>query len=696
MDSRAAAKYSPRIGNLVINFIDFYTSHEQLLQEGEESWDIDEALEYFAMEKHLSPGDVYQVSLYLKDQEYPIDPLTFHPDYIPEDEKEVAVDQSQTHSVFDEYNKALQRQQYEKAHQIFKSMTPTQQQVIKDRRGCMNKKNTKTAQKSDTEAVLEKEVPVEPGVGLLKELPKQPKQDLSELIEPAEGLVAQHATLGLPSQSMTLFIPFAHSLDEFKRVHNQEVDRETLHKRTEDFLRDFGKVLHYLDEQGYDVDELQALVKKYAGLFYQEPTKAAAAQKILALAGRLQEDGKSDVAGRLLKTIAVDESWFRDWVGPRNKTYLDEAEKIASEGPLSKFKMALDNEKFDEAREIYLSLSPVQRQLADEMSKKHFAINSIISLYKVGESLFNKGNMKEADEVSNVVKAQFVELPSDWQKEIILLIVPENELPQGFQGGLGNKPQLEEKLMDMQNRLIPAETHCSAKLITQLLKLADSLDQKGYANIADQIGEVFQDLVKQAQMPYVAPGEIEKVLHRLEPPKSGREVGIARCQECGKEMYYDKKKERPMYCPSCQKGPWGVGKVSGKTLIRPFVKADKAKEKYVSEEGHFKGKEGSGERWDNCIKYQMSKGHSKESAEKICGYIKSRKGSLETQAAEKKDDHGGKPAKVVEIADAIRRDNPGTSDEAAYRMAWRNYCENINPGYEGCEGGYPQAPKAKN
>lgn len=58
-------------------------------------------------------------------------------------------------------------------------------------------------------------------------------------------------------------------------------------------------------------------------------------------------------------------------------------------------------------------------------------------------------------------------------------------------------------------------------------------------------------------------------------------------------------------------------------------KADKAKEKYVSEEGHFKGREGTGERWDNCVKYQMSKGKSKESAEKICGYIKSRKGSLE-------------------------------------------------------------------
>lgn len=54
-----------------------------------------------------------------------------------------------------------------------------------------------------------------------------------------------------------------------------------------------------------------------------------------------------------------------------------------------------------------------------------------------------------------------------------------------------------------------------------------------------------------------------------------------------------------------------------------------AKDKYVSEEGHFKGKEGSGERWDNCVKHFQSKGKSKESAEKLCGYIRSRKGSTE-------------------------------------------------------------------
>lgn len=41
------------------------------------------------------------------------------------------------------------------------------------------------------------------------------------------------------------------------------------------------------------------------------------------------------------------------------------------------------------------------------------------------------------------------------------------------------------------------------------------------------------------------------------------------------------------------------------------------------------------------------------------------------------------PDKVVEIADAIRRDNPDFSDEKAYRMAWETYVSYVNPSYEG-------------
>lgn len=42
------------------------------------------------------------------------------------------------------------------------------------------------------------------------------------------------------------------------------------------------------------------------------------------------------------------------------------------------------------------------------------------------------------------------------------------------------------------------------------------------------------------------------------------------------------------------------------------------------------------------------------------------------------------PKKVVEIADAIRRDNPDTSDAKSYAMAWETFCSYVDPSYEGC------------
>lgn len=54
----------------------------------------------------------------------------------------------------------------------------------------------------------------------------------------------------------------------------------------------------------------------------------------------------------------------------------------------------------------------------------------------------------------------------------------------------------------------------------------------------------------------------------------------------------------------------------------------KCMERYYNfEEGHFKGREGTGERFDNCVKAQMHcNGKSREEAEKICGMIARRKG----------------------------------------------------------------------
>jgi len=54
-------------------------------------------------------------------------------------------------------------------------------------------------------------------------------------------------------------------------------------------------------------------------------------------------------------------------------------------------------------------------------------------------------------------------------------------------------------------------------------------------------------------------------------------------------------------------------------------KSSKCREKYLSEEGHFKGKAGTGERFDNCVKYQKCLGKSEEAAKRICAAIKKRK-----------------------------------------------------------------------
>mgnify|MGYP001568635839 CR=1 FL=1 len=53
------------------------------------------------------------------------------------------------------------------------------------------------------------------------------------------------------------------------------------------------------------------------------------------------------------------------------------------------------------------------------------------------------------------------------------------------------------------------------------------------------------------------------------------------------------------------------------------------KEKYISEEGHFKGEKGSGERFDACVKYQMQKlDISEERAKALCAFIGRKSGAI--------------------------------------------------------------------
>ena len=69
------------------------------------------------------------------------------------------------------------------------------------------------------------------------------------------------------------------------------------------------------------------------------------------------------------------------------------------------------------------------------------------------------------------------------------------------------------------------------------------------------------------KLPYIPPEEIEKVTKRIEPPFSGREIGVLNCQYCKSDVLYDtKKKEKPQYCTYCAKilkdTSWGQGRIA--------------------------------------------------------------------------------------------------------------------------------------
>lgn len=784
------AKYNQRIGDLVVKFIDYFRLRQQSPLEGEDTLSVGEALEQFSLSNVLTAGEAYQIAQYLRGQNYDIDPLAFHPQYDSEEKDQ---------SVFGEYNDALTRGEYEKAHRIFESMTPIQKQIIEDRRGYMKKNFVKSAQqpepKLDTEAVIEKQVPAETPaeeVRLVKELPQAEPEEMAEIMQPAELLVANYSKMHLSPDSETVFAPFAKSLDEFKHVRQQRsLDQSTqqeLRQKTQDFLRNYGKVLMYLERQGYGqhVQQLIALVGNYMKLAFAKPTSAAAAQKILALAGRLQEKGMSGIASKLMKTLTATseetEENLMQWLAEKEdfkepgKSTVEQAEQVISNNPLIQFGDLLGQGKYDEAREIYLSLSPTDRMQADQIAKKHYAVTSIVSLYRVGESLFNKGKTAEADQISNIVKAQFVELPQDLQKEIVVLIVPQDQLPQAFKGNEG--VGVEQKMKEMQERLAPpcpcggkgkghqhgnpcgeeAVAPCdmitSAKTISLLLKLADNLDEKGQPRIVDQIVALLEGFNKQAQeapnppkrdvgvtncklcgkeiyydkakgapkwcvhcgkQPWAktsavtaqqpikpiefkyTPEAVEKAFQRIESPEPKRDIGVTNCKLCGQEIYYNKAEGAPKWCAHCGKQPWArIGSV--KT----------AEDKEVIPGGLAKGKkdeEFDEKQLEKGIKVELEHTGDVETAKEItkdhltenCEYYdhleemekkmdQKKKGakirSFVVQAA--KDEHGGKPAKVVEIADAIRRDNPGISDEAAYRMAWETLCSYVDPSYEGC------------
>lgn len=440
-----------------------------------------------------------------------------------------------------------------------------------------------------------------------------PQYDELELISKAQQLIDSYHSMNLPPQSMSVFMPFGHALDELKRVRElPELDREEMHQRFEGFLSHYGKVLHYLQEQGHDVAADLDMVKQYADMYFQgvpgASSRAAAARKVLTLASKLQAEGETDIANRLLRSIATTQPWEEE------------------------YRTLLSTENYDGARELYLGLDPIDRKNADEIGRVYHSANTLLNLQRIGQSLFDKERYVEAHKIDRMIKAQFVELPEDMQQQVILVILPEgleDQLPQAFKAtedAEKNTKMMEERMTNMKDRLMPDDAcgGCGTcgETVSKLLSLADRLDEQGLTEIADKVDSWLQKTAY--------PGGVQELIDMAEDlpitptrPVKQQPVNRGECPGCGTEVYYRGASGSPAYCSHCKKDPFGTN--AGLKTAKDKDKKDKVKDK--------------------------------------------------------KD---GKPAKVKEIADAIRRDNKDISDEVAYRMAWETYCSYTNKSYPQC------------
>lgn len=443
-----------------------------------------------------------------------------------------------------------------------------------------------------------------------------PENEELELLAKAQELIDSYHSMNLPPQSMSVFMPFGHALDELKRIRQQHIeggDDSEMYQRFESFLSHYGKVLNYLAEQGHDVSEDLNMVKHYADLYFQgapgATSRASAARRILALASKLHEKGHKDLSKQLLKAITAAQPWEEQ------------------------YRSLLDSEDYDGAREIYLGLDPVDRQEAEEIGRVYASAHTLLSLYVIGKALFEKKKFTEAQKVDNMIRAQFVELPEEMQHQVILVLLPDDikdQLPQAFratENAEENTKKMEERMVDMKDRLMPEDAcHQCAKIdVPRLLRLADRLDEKGMMRAATKIDNLLkriaggtEDLIDLAEDLPITP---------TEPVKEKVQQG--NCPQCGVEVYY--RGQNPTLCPHCKK-------------MSPY---ENLRKKWYGA--------------SSALKEIFSKDKVKD-----------------------KKDEDGVPAKVKEIADAIRRDNKDISDEAAYRMAWETYCSYTNKSYPQC------------
>jgi len=366
--------------------------------------------------------------------------------------------------------------------------------------------------------------------------------------------------------------------------------------------------------------------------------------------------------------------------GVENPVVSDAAKLIAPETGLDKFKAALAGKNYEEARDLFAMLSPEEQAKATELARQMFAVaEEVINLHKLGADLFAQGKYIEAAEINDVVQACLPEMEIPEGQQLVLLVIDPalaQNLPQAFAPPAAQGPPVEEVLNGLRGRALPGPvqalpepecpgcSECGGELpqtFNKVVELANLLDDKGHTVEADKLDSWLTKIAE----------EVKK--------EKKRSVKQTKCEACGTEMYYTEGTPRPRYCRRCLQDPWAADKIHRGSI--EAAKKDEKKEPVKITKCEMCGVEmyyrnpADRPRWcPQCLKGPWA-------ADKVHrGSIEAAKKKKKSKPKMKED----KPAKVIEIADAIRRDDPKVSDEKAYRMAWETYCSYVNPGYSGC------------
>lgn len=368
------------------------------------------------------------------------------------------------------------------------------------------------------------------------------------------------------------------------------------------------------------------------------------------------------------------------------------------------------------------------RQLEDYVANElSVQAKLAVRMYAMGQKMYKKGHYTSAHKFAQFFDGLLNQLPQEEGQVVLLIVSPDDleNLPQAMQQ---HEEEMTGKMDNMKQRLM-LEPACCAKM----LNLADRLDKKGLFESADSIDR----LLKKSM---ISDEELEELLTLHAPEKKQRQrrdVILATCRGCGGDTLVDKENPDP-YCKQCQRdartslktaqglpGPYepystlplgGAAKekfeeqqarktrltdptgVGGKPVPMGDVVLTYGDEQYLMprlravelnrQDKLTLSREGDtivGNILDPSVLSDPSL--KKNNPEVIAGNKKSMhssKTAKDSKKKDKKDDHDGKPAKVVEIADAIRRDNPDVSDAKSYAMAWETFCSYTNPSYKGC------------